>query len=54
MKNAAAGNVGSPAYLLITEAAEEALDLQLGDGFRFTEQVNGSADVDTVAIALGT
>jgi class 3 adenylate cyclase len=54
MKNAAAINVGSPAYLLITEAAEEALDLQVGDGFRFTEQIDGSADVDTVAIALGT
>jgi class 3 adenylate cyclase len=53
MKNAAASNVGSSAYLLITEAAEEALDLQLADGFRFTEQIDGSAAVDTVAVALG-
>jgi class 3 adenylate cyclase len=53
MKNSAASNVGSSAYLLFTEAAEEALDLQLADGFRFTEQVDGSAAVDTVAIALG-
>jgi hypothetical protein len=53
MKNAAATNVGSSAYLLVTEAAEEALDLQLTDGFRFTEQVEGSTAVDTVAIALG-
>ena len=53
MKNAAASNVGSSAYLLITEAAEEALDPQLADGFRFTEQIDGSAAVDTVAVALG-
>ena len=53
MKNAAASNVGSSAYLLITEAAEEALDLQLADGFRFTEQIDGSAAVDTVAVTLG-
>jgi len=53
MKNSAASNVGSPAYLLVTEAAEEALHLQLADGFRFTEQIEGSAAVDTVAIALG-
>jgi hypothetical protein len=53
MKNAAASNLGSSAYLLVTEAAEEALDLQLADGFRFTEQIEGSAAVDTVAIALG-
>ena len=53
MKNAAASNVGSAAYLLLTEAAEEALDLQLVDGFRFTEQIEGSAAVDTIAIALG-
>jgi class 3 adenylate cyclase len=54
MKNSAASNVGSPAYLLVTEAAEEALDLPLADGFRFTEQIEGSAAVDTVAIALGS
>ncbi len=53
MKNAAASNLGSSAYLLVTEAAEEALELQLADGFRFTEQIEGSAAVDTVAIALG-
>jgi len=52
MKNSAASNVGSSAYLLITEAAEKALDLQLADGFRFTEQIEGSAAVDTIAIAL--
>lgn len=54
MKNTAAGNVGSAAYLLITERAEDALDLQLADGFRFTEQIDGSAAVETIAIALGT
>ena len=54
MKNAAAGNVGSPAYLLISEDAEEALDLQLADGVRFTEPIDGAANVDTVAIALST
>jgi class 3 adenylate cyclase len=54
MKNSAADNVGSAAYLLATEGAEEALDLQLADGVRFTEQVDGSAAVETVAIALGT
>ena len=54
LKNAAAGNVGSTAYLLVTESAEEALDLQIANGFRFTEQIDGSAAVGTLAIALGT
>ncbi len=53
MKNSAAINLGSSAYLLSTEAAEEALDLQLADGFRHTEQIEGSAAIDTVAISLG-
>jgi len=54
MKNAAASNVGSSAYLLMTESAEETLDLPLADGYRFTEEIDGSATVATVAIALGT
>jgi len=54
MKNAAAGNVGSSAYLLISEDAEEALDLQLPDGFRYAEPIEGAATVETIAMALGT
>jgi Protein of unknown function (DUF2652) len=53
MKNSAVEQVGSRAYALFTEAAETALDLQLGDGVRFTEQVEGSEAVDAVAIPLG-
>ncbi len=54
MKNAAAGKVGSPAYLLITESAEGALDLKLADAVRFSEEIDGAATVGTVAMALGT
>lgn len=53
MKNAAASNLGSSAYVLITDAAEEALELQVLDRFRFTEPINGPAAIGTVAIALG-
>ncbi|MCZ7532386.1 MAG: DUF2652 domain-containing protein [Acidimicrobiia bacterium] len=53
MKNSAARNVGSSAYLLITEAAEQAFGLTLPNGFRFTEPIEGSAAIETVAIALG-
>lgn len=53
MKNSAADRVGSRAYALFTEAVETALDLDLADGTRFTEQVEGSEAVDAVAIPLG-
>lgn len=52
MKNSAAGRVDSLAYALFTAAAETALDLELEDGIRFTEQVDGSQAVDAVAIPL--
>ena len=54
LKNAAAGQIGSPAYALFTEAAETALDLDLDDGIRFTEPIEGAEPISTVAIPLGT
>jgi hypothetical protein len=52
LKNAAASRIGSPAYALFTEAAEAALDLDLADGVRFTEPIEGAQPIGTVAIAL--
>jgi len=54
LKNSAAGRVGSPGYVLFTEAAEAALDLVLDDGIRFTEPIEGAEAVGTVSIPLGT
>jgi hypothetical protein len=54
LKNTAAGRVGSPAYALFTEAAEQALDLRLAGGIRFAEPIEGAASIGTVAIPLGT
>ncbi|MCJ7780087.1 MAG: DUF2652 domain-containing protein [Acidimicrobiia bacterium] len=53
LKNAAAGRIGSPAYALFTEAAEAALDLDLDDGIRFTEPIEGAQPISTVVIPLG-
>jgi hypothetical protein len=53
LKNTAASQVGAPAYVLFTEATETALDLDLDDGVRFTEPIEGAQPVDTVAIPLG-
>jgi len=53
LKNSAASQVGSPAYALFTEAAEAALDLDLDDGMRFTEQIEGAQPIRTVTIPLG-
>ncbi|MCJ7781727.1 MAG: hypothetical protein MUQ27_12975, partial [Acidimicrobiia bacterium] len=53
LKNAAAGRIGSPAYALFTEAAETALGLDLDDGIRFTEPIEGAQPISTVAIPLG-
>jgi hypothetical protein len=54
LKSAAAGRIGSPAYVLFTEAAEAELDLDLGGGVRFTEPIPGAQPIETVAIRLGT
>jgi hypothetical protein len=54
LKNTAASQIGSPAYVLFTEAAEAALDLDLDDGIRFTEPIEGAQPINTVAIPLGT
>ena len=53
LKNSAASQIGSPAYALITEAAETALDLDLDDAIRFTEPIEGAQPIRTVAIPLG-
>ncbi len=53
LKNTAVSHVGAPAYALFTEATEAALDLDLDDGIRFTEPVEGAQPVATVAIPLG-
>jgi hypothetical protein len=52
LKNPAASQIGSPAYVLFTEVAEAALDLD--DGIRFTEPNEGAQPINTVAIPLGT
>jgi hypothetical protein len=54
LKNTAASKIGSPAYALFTEAAEMALDVDLDDGIRFTEPIEGTQPIGTVAIPLGT
>jgi hypothetical protein len=54
LKNAAASQVGSPAYALFTEAAEAALDLDLDAGVRFTEPIEGAQPIRTVAISLAS
>jgi class 3 adenylate cyclase len=53
LKNTAVSRVGAPAYALFTEATEAALDLDLEDGIRFTEPVEGAQPIDAVAIPLG-
>jgi hypothetical protein len=53
LKNTAVAQLGAPAYALFTEATEKALDLDLGDGTRFTEPIEGAQPVDAVAIPLG-
>ena len=53
LKNSAASQIGSPAYVLFTEAAEAALDLDLDDGLRFAEPIEGAEPINTVAIPLG-
>jgi class 3 adenylate cyclase len=53
LKNTAVSHVGAPAYALFTEATEAALNLDLNDGIRFTEPIEGGQPVDTVAIPLG-
>jgi class 3 adenylate cyclase len=53
LKNTAVSQVGAPAYALFTEATEAALGLDLDDGIRFTEPIDGAEPVDAVAIPLG-
>jgi hypothetical protein len=53
LKNTAISQVGAPAYALFTEVTEAALDLDLADGVRFTEPIEGAQPVDAVAIPLG-
>jgi hypothetical protein len=53
LKNTAVSQLGAPAYALFTEVTEAALDLDLDDGVRFTEPIEGAQPVDAVAIPLG-
>jgi hypothetical protein len=54
LKNAAASQIGSPAYALFTAAAEAALELRLDDGIRFEEPIEGAQPISAIAIPLGT
>jgi len=53
LENSAVDTVGTSAYVLFTEAAEAALGLDLVDGTRFVEPIEGADPIDVVAMPLG-